>query len=181
MPKIKGLVNYIDQPLYDRVTVATANTTQLTAFQTPLGQSSKTTLHTNMRLAGQISTHQEALIYALRLVPVLVAAHTYSELANQVMNAGYLVFEIMQKTFLELPLLLTPGGAGIMGSTTANNAVILTNGFAANANKHRLAYPVKINKGQNFSVTLNWGTAPSLTTAMDLYVVLDAYIKRPVL
>lgn len=181
MPAIKGLVNYIDQPLYDRVTVATSGTTQLTAFQTPLGQSSKTLLHTNMRLAGQIGVYQEALVYAVRLVPIFLDAHTYSEAANQVINAGYLILDVMQKTFLELPMLLIPGGAGIMGSTTANNDVILTNGFSVNANKHRLAYPIKLNKGQNFSVTLNWGTAPTLTTAMELYVILDSYVKRPVL
>lgn len=181
MPKIAGLVNYIDQPLYDRVTVATSGTTQLTAFQTPIGQSSKTLLHTNMRLAGQIGQHQEALIYAVRLVPVLLTAHTYTELANNVINAGYMVFEVMQKTFLELPLLLIPAGAGIVSQTTLNAQSHMTNGFAANANKHRLSYPIKLNRGQNWTVTLNWGSAPSLTTAMELYVVLDAYVKRPVL
>lgn len=185
MPKLKGVWDLIKQPLYDRNTVTTSNTTSLTFFQTPVGQSSKTRRDTNMALAGQVSAHQEALVIGIQLKPVLVAAHTFTELANQVINGGYLVFTVMQKTFLELPLLALPGGSAIVShpTTTQNNTLVdrMSLGWPIDPNMFKLDYPVKLEKGQNFDVTLYWPTAPSLTTAMDLYVLLCGYMKRPVL
>lgn len=177
---LKGVKDVIAQPLYDRMTVATSGTTSLAFFQTPIGQSSKTLLHTNMRLAGQVSPHQESLVIGLQVQPVIVDAHTYAELVT-VFNSGHLVFTIQQKTFYETPLSFVPAGGGITGSTVVNAELIATNGFPAAANKIDLAYPVKLSNGQTFDVTLYWGTAPTLTTAMELYVKLLGYMKRPVL
>lgn len=180
MPYVRGIKDLIAQPLYDRMTVATSGTTSLAFFQTPIGQSSKTLLHTNMRLAGQVSAHQESLVIGIQVQPVIVDAHTLADLYG-VFNGGYMVFTIQQKTFFESPLLFLPGGGGITGTTTANADIMATNAFPAVANMFHLSYPIKLSNGQTFDVTLYWGTAPTPGTAMELYVKLHGYMKRPVL
>src|SRR3989338_7320546 len=71
-PRIPGLLERIQQPLYDRNTVATSGTSQLNFFQAPLGGSPagtiETQVQTNMDQGGSLPYPKNFEIHAIRLI-----------------------------------------------------------------------------------------------------------------
>ena len=69
MPRIPGLLERIQQPLYDRGTILSTST-QLNFFQVPLGGGtpSKTELDTNMDQGGSLPYPKNFELHAIRLI-----------------------------------------------------------------------------------------------------------------
>src|SRR5579885_1211845 len=94
MPRIPGLLERIQQPLYDQNTVATSGTTQLNYFQVPLGGTAggvlKTQVNTNMDQGGSLPYPKNFEIHAIRLINEYGAA--VADLNAIFMNSWFRLF-----------------------------------------------------------------------------------------
>lgn len=192
-PNRAGAVEAIWQPFYDFQTYAQAGQTSLTFFQVPVGQSSKTLADTNMTLAGQFPAPTSFLctgimVAFLPLNAVSQSATASRELTNvkdavAVANSGWLALNIGSKNYLTdgpigkfPPNFSISGIAAVAGTFTAGQTTDAN--YARAAGRYYSITPFAIPQGQNFSVTLNWPTAVSVTVAGRIGVILDGFYYR---
>ena len=93
MPRIPGLLERIQQPLYDRGTVlAAGTTTQVNFFQVPLGGGTpaKNELSTNMDQGGSLPYPKNFELHAIRCVNAYAA--TVADLILIYNNAWFRLF-----------------------------------------------------------------------------------------
>lgn len=181
--------------LYDSATYAAAGQTQLNFFQLPIGQSGKTLENTNMKAAGQLPANNFFFCTGIELqfLPNMdvasLGAPAAQEFANDVWDFsryGYLDFFIGSKSYLtEAPLNKFPPKTGLIVSghmsdaTTAaaalNNRVTYTN---LGGRPYELKPGILLTPNQNFSVSLNWGTARAISTTANVFVSLTGFLYR---
>jgi hypothetical protein len=186
----RAVVEPIVQPLYDKGTVATSGTTQIQYFKTPAGQGGKTLVQTNMDTAGQLSNPKLFVISGFRLHPDqnLAGALTNITDLKEVLHTGFFSFDIGGnfKNYLRIPLFAIPSGFGVTGyavndSTAAAFADIVNNGAPVISNFYSIAkYPIGIPPMQSFEATANWPTAPTITTALNMWCFLWGILGREV-
>lgn len=178
--RVKGVKNLKHGFLYDRIQITTS-TTEAKFFQVPNGQSSKTYLDTNMKIAGQLESYNKFWCWYLRIIPAMNAT-----LADAILlvNTAYIDFQIGEAHPLYCPAFLLPGGAGIIGISQSGDTGTGNYGYNGATNKEGLlkfARPFIISPNQSFSVTLNYPTAPSgLSASTYVYIVLEGLAKVPV-
>lgn len=195
-PNRAGAIESVWQPLYDFQTYAMAGQTQLSFFQVPVGQSSKTLADTNMVNQGMLAAPQRFFVTGvmvdftpLNTVSAIGAAALRAQAnANDVAavaKSGFLSLSIGAKTYLtDAPLNKFPTNynAGIKSSisafgTAAAPAQVDTD-YAKWTGRYYEITPFLIPATQNFSVTLNWPTAVSITVAGRIGVILDGFLFR---
>lgn len=178
--RVKGVANLKHGFLYDRIQITTS-TTEAKFFQVPNGQSGKTYLDTNMKIAGQLESTTKFWAWFLRIIPALSC--TLDD-AILLLNTSYIDFQIGEAHPLYCPAFLMPGGAGIIGISQSGDTGTGAYGYNASTNKEGLlkfARPFIIIPNQSFSVTLNFPTAPSgLSASTYVYIVLEGLVKVPV-
>ena len=178
--KLKGVKNLKHGFLYDRYQVTTT-TTEAKFFQVPNGQSSKTLLDTNMKIAGQLESTSKFWMWYLRIIPAMSC--TLAD-AILLLGSGYIDLQIGEAHPLYCPIFLMPGGAGIVGISQAGDTGTGNYGYNGTINREgmvKFARPFIISPNQSFSVTLNWPTAPSgLSASTYVYVVLEGLTTVPV-
>ncbi|MGH7487925.1 MAG: hypothetical protein ACREMY_20340, partial [bacterium] len=109
-PIVSGLLDVINQPMYDSVSFAAAAAmAKTTLFQTPIGQSGKTLAQTNMTKAGQLEQPQKLVIRSIRLY--LANNTNPTDLQNFLSNVSF-VLTIGKKPFLEVPAVFLSAGCG---------------------------------------------------------------------
>lgn len=193
----------IKQSLYDYQAYAAAGQAQLSFFQQPVGQASKTLSDTNMTLAGQLPKNQEFLITSLEVwfvpttptvaaqMPAAFGAQAISQIVNDayiVGRAGNLNLTIGAKPYLqEAPLGRFPSKAYFDLHAAAADVT------TAGANlQSRIAYghwcgrpylldpaPLLLPENQNFSVSLNWPEGvQAITNPGRIGVILDGILYR---
>jgi len=183
------------QPLYDRANVATTVPGQVAFFSSPIGQS--VTLITGTAAAAKVKTYRDTNMQNSNVVPTklykfvgisLAIIHGTRQLitnsADQelIMDGGYLQFKIVDKDLLFLPLLnfplLNPVGAI---SQTTNNATMISKqpGGGAGNLMYKLPINITLNPYENFSCTLNFDGTITLTTTLDILMVLQGFQRRP--
>lgn len=184
MPRIPGLLERIQQPLYDRNTVATSGTTNLNYFQVPLGGGStpKTQVSTNMDQGGSLPYPKNFEIHAIRLVNQHGAA--LADL-NAIYNNSWFRLFIGTKDYLVVNTFMLTAGVGVgHGEATAitgdTNAVSVVNGMTDQRGIYVLAEPIDLIPQQNFRCEVNFPTAQTLTATVGVSIYLDGFFKREV-
>lgn len=184
----------IYQPLYDFQAYAAAGATQYTFFQTPIGQSSKTLVDTNMQSAGQLPAPQKFLVQTIEVYlihnddPVTYATgdgHTANDVYN-VLKTGSLEFTIGSKPYAQVgPLLRMPPAnryaaefaiSDQTADTESEAMYMSAAGPVFNLASHRV--PLWIPSNQNFDVKITFSAAVAITTGARIGVVLGGLLYR---
>jgi hypothetical protein len=194
-PIVSNTLELINQPMYDSYSVA-ANTAvvKTVLFQSPIGQSSKTLAQTNMTKAGQLEFPQKLEIHR---IGVWISNNTTpTDLFNLLQNLSF-TFTVGKKPMLEVPLGFLPAACGAQvtaaafNTTTAGTSAPVfatSNGSVDSRAGFTLDYPVVIDSGEGFSVTINPETAYTTQASTTnpagvgytLYVTLDGILYRGV-
>ena len=184
MPRIPGLLERIQQPLYDRNTVATSGTAQLNYFQVPLGGSvagsatPKTQVDTNMDQGGSLPYPKNFEIHALRLINEYDSA--IADL-NAIFNNAWFRLFIGTKDYLVVNLFMLTAGVGLEGVASGSTDVIsVHNGKPDQRGIYVLAEPIDLIPQQNFRCEINFPTPQTLSATTALSVYLDGFFKREV-
>jgi hypothetical protein len=188
MPRIPGLLERIQQPLYDRNTVATSGTGQLNYFQVPLGGTiagsllPKTQVDTNMDQGGSLPYPKNFEIHAIRLINEYGAAVTD---LNRIYDSSWFRLFIGTKDYLVVNSFMLTAGVGLDGVAAGVTDVIsVQNGRPDQRGIYVLAEPIDLIPQQNFRCEINFPapfTAGSgLTATVNLSIYLDGFFKREV-
>ena len=184
MPRIPGLLERIQQPLYDRNTVATAGTGQLNFFQVPLGGTAagavvaKTQVETNMDQGGSLPYPKNFEIHAIRLINGY--AQTVADLSLVYNNSWFRLF-IGTKDYLVVNTFMLTAGVGLDGVATGDTPISsVTNGRADQRGIYVLAEPIDLIPQQNFRCEVNFPTPIGPSATVNLSVYLDGFFKREV-
>jgi len=185
MPRIPGLLERIQQPLYDRNTVSSLGTTaQMNFFQVPLGGTNagsatpKTQVETNMDQGGSLPYPKNFEIHAIRLINQYAAQ--VADLSLVYNNSWFRLF-IGTKDYLVVNTFMLTAGVGLDGvATGTSNVSSVTNGRADQRGIYVLAEPIDLIPQQNFRCEINFPTpqTPGLDVAVSVY--LDGFFKREV-
>jgi hypothetical protein len=184
MPRIPGLLERIQQPLYDRNTVATSGTAQLNFFQVPLGGTNpgaatpKTQVQTNMDQGGSLPYPKNFEIHAIRAINQYDSA--VADL-NIIYNTSWFRLFIGTKDYLVVNLFMLTAGVGLDGVAAGSTDVVsVTNGRPDQRGIYVLAEPIDLIPQQNFRCEVNFPTPPLPTATVDLSIYLDGFFKREV-
>ena len=184
------------QPLYDRVNYAAAGATQLSFFSVPQGQTAtiirngtatantvKGYLETNMQNANVVPTKMFKFVgISLAYVHLTEGLITNPNDRDELRGGGYFQFRIVDKDILYLPLVAMPEVNPMVAvATTANvtSVAAQAGGGGYGVPMYKLPIPITLNPYENFSVTLNWPTAQVIAFAVDVYVILQGFMRRP--
>jgi len=176
----------IFEPLYDFQTYDAAGQTSLTFFQNPIGQNGKTLDDTNMEAAGNIPTPRSFLIEAIEVLFFSGAnvVEGDADFANAgkghlsdlyaFIKSGHLKLDVGSKNYLKAaPLGQFPPGERLAGmiamsdSSTPGATQFSKGEYGAMAGKQFAITPIRLISNQNFSVTMNWGTAVAMPSGLD--------------
>ncbi len=191
----------IYQPIYDRANYAAAGATSLSFFTNALGASvtliragatgtvTKTSRDTYLQQPGVLPSKAFNLLgFSVCYVPLQQAvaqANTQSILDDQMRLAygGYLIFNLLDKPYLYLPLCMIPGvgvfRGAMAGNFTAGNTGASGGGPGNGVDAFWLGVPLTIDPYQQFSATLNWDGTVSLVQTFDIYLIMHGYVRRP--
>ena len=188
MPRIPGLLERIQQPLYDQNVVATFGTGQLNYFQVPLGgtvagaAAPKTQVQTNMDQGGSLPYPKNFEIHALRLVNQYGSAVVD---LTRIYDSSWFRLFIGTKDYLVVNSFMLTAGVGLNGvANGTTNVVSVVNGRGDHCAIYVLAEPIDLIPQQNFRCELNFPTpftaiAP-LTATVNISIYLDGFFKREV-
>ena len=191
MPRIPGLLERIQQPLYDRNAVATSGTTQLNFFQVPLGGSPpggalpKTQVQTNMDQGGSLPYPKNFEIHAIRLINQY--GSSVADLSAIYDSSWFRLF-IGTKDYLVVNSFMLTAGVGLNGILSApvlaGTLASVVNGRADQRGIYVLAEPIDLIPQQNFRCELNFpfpftAGAP-LSATVNVSIYLDGFFKREV-
>lgn len=187
----------IRQSLYDFQTYASAGQTSLTFFQTPIGQSSKTKVDTNMEQAGALPAPKHFFVMSVEVM--LFPGETtgqFNAAASDLdkhsddwyafFKSGYLDLFIGSKSYLtEAPIGRFPpknrlAGWAAVASNSATVGEVLID-YASGAGQPYVLDPgVLLVPTQNFNVTLNWPTAVAMPSGNNarVGVILNGILYR---
>ena len=183
------------QPLYDRANIATSVPSQVSFFSTPRGQQatlirgtsassvSKTFRDTNMENANVVPTKMFKFVgISWAIVHSSRNAATNAVDRELIRDGGYLHFRIVDKDLLYLPLIQLPELNPMTAvSTTATSTTInaYAGGGGANIPMYKLPIPITLNPFENFTLTLNFDGSITLSNTLDIYIILQGYMRRP--
>lgn len=192
-----GQPEVIWQPLYDYQAYAMAGATQMTFFQTSVGQAGTTYGDTNMSVGGQLPRPQEFLITGVQVyfkpgnavnragLAVAVVPENWNDINDVIFGESFLKLFIGSKDYLidgpvgKFPPVFGIGGtAAYMGQTTTVDVSGRFTDYAKAAGRYYSITPVKIPASQNFNVSLNWPTAIAASVAGTIGVILDGFLYR---
>lgn len=181
------------QPLYDRVNLTTTALAERTFFSVPKGQA--TTLLTGITSGTKIKTARDTNIETAGINPTkaykvvgmnIAFVHDTSLITapadrEMVKNGTYLEFKIGDKYLLTLPTFCFPEVNPIVAFGREVTAGTVSCSVTGNANRvFPFQIPITLEPNVSFGITLKVdGTVPIATT-MDMYVILWAYMERPV-
>jgi len=202
-PNRPDAIESIWQPQYDFQAYAMAGQLELTFFQVPVGQSSKTLADTNMTNAGMFPTPSAFFCTGIMVPffpnndPSVASVTAQRALANwedaiDVAESGYLQLTIGAKTYLtdaplgKFPPNFTVGGVAavsmaIMPTTAGLTAPVFPQtdvNFARAVGRYYEITPFLIPATQNFSVSLRWPALVPVTVAGRIGVILDGFLFR---
>jgi len=180
------------QPLYDRVNYPALGVNALSFFSVARGQAANLIVGGAV-VAGKIKTYRDTNMENSNVVPTkmfkfvgisLAFVHqTEGAVTNAVdrdiiRSGSYLLFRIVDKDILYLPLVALPevnpyiiaGAAATLGAA---------GGGGQNVPMYRLPIPITLNPYENFNVTINIDGVVAASFAVDVYVMLQGYMRRP--
>lgn len=173
---------------YDKLLYTSAATVLLTYFT-----GIRATLDLgNMVVAGALQGMQAFVVKAIRVyfdreqtevAAVPGAANDISRLVNN----GVLTFTVGQKNYGIWPLHSLPGGGGVLANSAGAGAEA-TNQFQTNATNgvpdprciYTLEHPLLIEPQISFAAQIQWPAAQTLSSNVNIMVMLDGSLIRPV-
>jgi hypothetical protein len=179
------------QPLYDRVQYPLAGINALSFFSVARGQQAnlivggaivlktKTYRDTNMENSNVVPTKMFKFVgISLGFVHLTEGAVTNPVDRDRLRSGAFLQFRIVDKDILFLPLVALPevnpyiiaGAAATVGAA---------GGGGQNVPMYRLPIPITLNPYENFNVTISIDGVVALTGDVDVYVMLQGYMRRP--
>lgn len=190
----------VDQPIYHIQSYGTGGSTSLTFFNVAQGGATNGLSDTNMDQAGALSAGKRFAIFGLSVAffgsapQVFNAASTASNLndAKAVLEGiANLNLIVLSKTYYQCaPLAYLPAGFGTFiggaayqrtqASGADGNGFIAegVNGMPIPTAIRRLRVPIPIPQQVNFSVTMNFNAAITVSTASRIGVFLDGVLIR---
>jgi len=179
------------QPLYDRANYPAAGTTTVSFFSVARGQSA--TLITAGAAAAKVKTNRDTNMENANVVPTKMfkfigislgfAHEDEGEAANpadrdRLRTGAYFRFRIVDKDLLFLPLVALPEvNPFVIATTTATLGT--AGGGGQNVPMYKLPIAITLNPYENFTVEINLDGTVTLTKAIDIYVILQGYMRRP--
>jgi len=184
MPRIPGLLECIQQELYDMNQAITAATQSLSYFQVPIGgqfaatAAIKSAVETNMQQGGSLPYPKNYEIHAIRLVNQFGSA--VSDLCS-IFNSSWFKLFIGTKDYLVVNSFMLTGGVGLTGISAGNtNVVSVHNGRPDQRGVYVLAEPIDLIPQQNFRCELIFPISITLTLPVNLSVLFSGFLKREV-
>lgn len=144
----------------------------------------KTLVQTNMVTPSQLPSGHRAIVYGIH---VHCAFNTVHDDVKAVMNAGYFEFVTGNtKTEAQGPVWSFPSVYGLTGYADQDGLAVpreistINNGIPSPSAVGKLEIPIDLINELTFQGTLTFFAATALTVAVNLYLVLRAYIQTPV-
>jgi len=188
------------QPLYDRVNINKTVPSQLSFFSNPRGQTvnlvmgnagvvavskTKTYRDTNMENSNVIPSKLFKFTgVSIAYVHASQSAVTNPDDRGLIRDGAEFHLRIIDKDILHIPLISIPELSPILSvATTATSTSMLSaaGGGGAGIPMYKFPIPITLEPFQNFNINLNFdvGTAITLANTMDIYVILQGYVRRP--
>jgi hypothetical protein len=173
---------------YDKLLYTSAATTLLTFFN-----GVRATLDLgNMVVAGALQGMQAFVVKAVRVYfdreqTEVAALPGAANDISRLINNGILTFNVGQKGYGTWPLHCLPGGGGVVAATGGAGAEA-TNQFQTNATNgvadprcvYALEHPLLIEPQISFAAQIQWPAAQTLSSNVNITVMLDGSLIRPV-
>lgn len=188
----------LNQPLYDRVNVATTVPSSVSWFSVARGQTATLIVgNTGAATASTMKTYRDTNLDQAGVSPAkmykfsgmsLAIIHATRQLINNaadralIMDGGYINFRIIDKDILFLPNICVPVLNPVEAmATTVNNTTAFSVGSGGGLGKAMYGFPIPItlNPYETFNVSSYWTATVTLTTTVDLLLVLQAFMRRP--
>ncbi len=179
------------QPLYDRVNYAAAGQSQLSFFSVPRGQSAtlitdqtggsktKTFRDTNMENANVVPTKMFKFIgISWAIVHSDTDGTANAEDRELIRNNSYLQFRIVDKDLLFLPMVAVPETNPVV-ALTSTAQIAHAGGGGYGVPMYKLPVPITLNPYENFTVSINFDGTVDLSNTVDVYLILQGFMRRP--
>jgi len=182
------------QPIYDRANYAAAGTSEISFFATPRGQSA--TLITAGTAAAKVKSYRDTNNENANVIPTKMYkiigmsigfVHSDNTLSTNatdralVRDGSHFQFRIVDKDILFLPTIFIPEVNPIMAASTTVAAATINSAVSGGgaASMYKFPIPITINPYENFSLAMKIDGTVAITSTLDIYVVLHAYMRRP--
>jgi len=180
------------QPLYDRANFPAAGTTNTVSFFS-VARGQTATLITAGAAALKVKTNRDTNMENANVVPTkmfkfigisLGFCHAPEGNANNpidrdILRTGaYFRFRIVDKDLLFLPLIAIPEvNPFVIATTTASLGT--AGGGGQNVPMYKLPIAITLNPYENFTVEINTDGVVVLSHTLDIFVILQGYMRRP--
>ncbi len=178
------------QPLYDRAHFDSGYSS-MSFFSIPRGQSA--TLILAGAVVSKVKTHRDTNMENANVVPTKLfkfigislgfcheteGAATNPADRDILRNGSYFRFRIVDKDIIYLPLISIPEvNPFVVATTTASLGC--AGGGGQNVPMYKLPVPITLNPYENFTVEINVDGSLTVSNSMDVYVILQGYMRRP--
>jgi hypothetical protein len=149
----------------------------------------KTYRDTNMDSANVVPTKMFKFVgISIAFVHNIKGAIANAAEREMILTGGYFQFRIVDKDLLFLPLIALPelnpalsqaGGGGAATGTLGSSFTAVGSGGGPGIPMYKLPVPITLNPYENFSVTMSFDGSITLANALDMYVVLHGFMRRP--
>lgn len=173
---------------YDKLLYTSATTTLLTFFNAVRATQDLG----NMVVAGALQGMQAFVVKAIRVyfdreLTEVAAVPGAANDISRLINNGILNFTVGQKNYGQWPLHALPGGGGVAANTGGAGGEA-TNQFQTNATNgppdprsiYTLEHPLLIEPQISFQAQIQWPAAQTLSANVNITVMLDGSLIRPV-
>jgi hypothetical protein len=147
-PIVQNMNDYVQWVFYDRATFAQGSNVPVNfkLFTTPIGQSSKTKVDTNLEQPQRIN--DPGWMNSTGLGFYFDSSNLLLDIQNFLAQA-YMEFWVGSKVYLEGPYQCYPGAAGLYGVSTSTAQQTFTNGIPQIGNMFDMRLPGGMNLGQD--------------------------------
>lgn len=149
----------------------------------------KTYRDTNMDSANVVPTKMFKFVgISIAFVHNVKGAIPNGAEREMILTGGYFQFRIVDKDLLFLPLIALPelnpvvsafGAGGATAGALGSSAAHAGSGGGVGIPMYKLPVPITLNPYENFSVTMSFDGTITLANALDMYVILHGFMRRP--
>lgn len=177
---VKGVSDFITQPLYDTIDLVTGVSTDLNYFSVPVGQDAKTDWHTNMKQASMLPLTQAFRLrgFSMTICDPDISAADY--LSMMVESQSFLTFTLLEKEYLKIPLYFLPvynfSYNQERGAAVPTNFVIPS----TNVKYYQMRRYIDIEGQMAFSVVVKFENNLALTKVYPVAIYMHGTLNRAV-
>jgi hypothetical protein len=149
----------------------------------------KTYRDTNMDSANVVPTKMFKFVgISIAFVHAIKGEIANGASREMICSGGYMQFRIVDKDLLFLPLIALPelnpvlasfGAGGATAGAAGASVAFAGTGGGPGIPMYKLPVPITLNPYENFSLTMSFDGTITLANALDMYVVLHGFMRRP--